>query len=105
MKKNRPAYMLGVICGESEIETMEEIIFTHTSTIGIRKYETTRTILHRELKNITTPYGDAQVKVCTYKDKQFFYPEYESINNMSEQTGIDYITLYSLVQSMAKDII
>lgn len=103
MKKNRPAYMLGVICGESEIETMEEIIFTHTSTIGIRKYETTRTILHREYKIITTPYGDAQVKVCTYKEKQFFYPEYESIKNMSEQTGIDYITLYSLVQSMAKD--
>jgi uncharacterized protein (TIGR00299 family) protein len=102
MKKNRPAYLLGVICSEADIEPMEEIIFTHTSTIGIRKHETIRTILQREHKTVNTPYGEAEVKVCTYRNKQFFYPEYESVRRLSEESGIDYITLYSLIQSIAE---
>ena len=39
MKKNRPAYMLSVLCRESSIEAME-IILTQTTTIGIRRYPT-----------------------------------------------------------------
>ena len=38
MKKNRPAYMLSVLCRESSRETMEDIIFTHTTSIGIRRF-------------------------------------------------------------------
>ena len=45
MKKNRPAYMMSVLCRESSIEAMEEIILTQTTTIGIRRYPTERTIL------------------------------------------------------------
>ena len=36
MKKNRPAYMLGVICRPEDTGSMEGIIFRHTSSIGIR---------------------------------------------------------------------
>ena len=32
MKKNRPAYMMSVLCRESSIEAMEEIILTQTTT-------------------------------------------------------------------------
>jgi len=39
MKKNRPAYELGVLCNYSDVEKMEEVIFKHTTTIGIRKYK------------------------------------------------------------------
>jgi pyridinium-3,5-bisthiocarboxylic acid mononucleotide nickel chelatase len=101
MKKNRPAYLLGVICKEEDIELVEEIIFTHTTTIGIRKQEATRTTLNRTFKTVSTPYGDATVKVCTYKDKIFYYPEYESIKKLCLESGIDYNTLYSYVQTLA----
>ncbi len=101
MKKNRPAYLLGVICSEDKIELMEELIFIHTTTIGIRKQEAIRTTLDREVKIITTPYGDALVKVCTFKDKTFYYPECESIKKLCAKTGKDYVTLYSLVQTLA----
>ncbi|MGB8452949.1 MAG: nickel pincer cofactor biosynthesis protein LarC [Anaerocolumna sp.] len=101
MKKNRPAYLLGVICNEDKIEFMEEIIFTHTTTIGIRKHETFRTKLNREIRTITTPYGDALVKLCTFKDKTFYYPECESIKKLCNESGKDYTSLYSLVQTLA----
>ena len=45
MKKNRPAYMLHVLCDGSQISEMEEIIFNETTTIGIRRYKVELTIL------------------------------------------------------------
>jgi uncharacterized protein (DUF111 family) len=93
--------MLGVICEEALIEKLEEIIFTNTTTIGIRKHETHRTTLQREIQTVNTPYGKATVKVCTYGDKKFFYPECESIKNLCFDSGLDYLTLYSYVQTLA----
>jgi uncharacterized protein (TIGR00299 family) protein len=101
MKKGRPAYMLGVICDEDKLELLEQIIFMHTTTIGIRRTEAQRSMLYREQQTVTTPYGKAIVKVCSYKDKCFYYPEYESIKKLSEASGIDYLTMYHKVQTIA----
>ena len=48
MKKNRPAWELTVICGEDKAEELEQIIFTETTTIGIREYPLGRSVLDRE---------------------------------------------------------
>lgn len=103
MKKNRPAYLMGIICKEEDISQLEDIIFTHTTTIGIRKHEVIRTILPREQLTVITPYGQALVKVCTYKDKTFFYPEYESVKSLCLKSDLDYMTMYTLIQNHAKD--
>lgn len=50
MKKNRPAYMLSLICREEEISRMEDILFIQTTTIGVRRYPVSRTILDRKKK-------------------------------------------------------
>ena len=101
MKKNRPAYMLGVICDEEKLEQMEEIIFFHTTTIGIRKTQAIRSILPREQRAIETPYGEALVKICRHRERNFYYPEYESVKRLCEVSGLDYITLYHLIQDIA----
>lgn len=102
MKKNRPAYQLGVICSEDKVTELERIIFIHTTTIGIRKYKAERTILPREQKTIMTPYGEAFVKLCNYEDKSFIYPEYESVKKLCQKTGQDYQTIYHEIQKIAK---
>ncbi len=99
MKKNRPAYLLGVICKEEDVSKLEGIIFTHTTTIGIRKSQSIRSILSRVQETVTTAYGDAIVKVCTYKDQTYAYPEYESIKLLCDKTGLDYHTMYHEVQN------
>ena len=58
MKKNRPAYLLSVLCTESIREAAEEIIFTHTTTIGIRRSFMERTVLKRECQTVETPAWD-----------------------------------------------
>ena len=104
MKKNRPAYMIGIICSEEHIPTMENILFTHTTTIGIRKHEVIRTILPREIKSVTTPYGEAKVKICQYEDNTFYYPEYEDVKRLALSSGIDYLSTYELIRNLAKSI-
>ena len=103
MKKNRPAYMLSVLCGESSVEAMEEIILTQTTTIGIRRYQVERTILGRNEIQVETGYGPADVKVCTYKGRTFFYPEYESIRRICREQGVDFQTAYHEVRMKAEE--
>ncbi len=38
MKKNRPAMLLTVLCGEASVPQMEEILFRETMTLGVRKH-------------------------------------------------------------------
>ena len=63
MKKNRPAYLLNVLCDEEKRKELETIIFKETSTIGIRRTYMERTVLTRTFETISTPFGDAVFKV------------------------------------------
>ena len=103
MKKNRPAYMMSVLCREASIEAMEEIILTQTTTIGIRRYPTERTVLERSEIQVETSYGPADVKMCAYKGRKFFYPEYESIRRICMEQGADFQTAYHQVRRKAEE--
>lgn len=97
MKKNRPACQLNVICTEDQIPILEEIIFRETTTIGIRRQQMARTVLPRELRTVTTAYGEAQVKLCRIGDTCRAYPEYDSILALCQATGESYQTVYHAV--------
>jgi hypothetical protein len=95
MKKNRPAYLLTVICTEDKIDILENIIFKETTTIGIRRAKMERTILDRKQEQVTLSIGELSVKKCVLPDKTTRkYPEYEAVaklareNNMSIQEVI-----------------
>ena len=96
MKKNRPAWLLTVLCKEEQVSVMEQIIFRETTTIGIRRQEMGRTILKREKRAVTTPLGKVEVKVCTFDGQEYFYPEYESVKKLCEKTGISYKEAYHM---------
>ena len=98
MKKNRPAYQISVICRESDLACMEEILFVQTTTIGIRRYPIERTVLQREKRNMMTKWGEAEIKVCTYNGREFRYPEYESVKKLCRTSGLDYQTVYTILQ-------
>ena len=80
MKKNRPAYMLQVICRPKDEEKMETVIFRETTSIGLRKYREERSILPREIITVTLPDGqEVRLKKCSHHGQEFFYPEYEDM--------------------------
>ena len=88
MKKNRPAYLLTVICSKEFVNTLENIIFRETTTIGIRKVKMERTILERELETVTLSAGEIKAKKCVLPDGTLRrYPEYETVVRLARETG------------------
>lgn len=95
MKKSRPAYILSVLCQEKDIARLEEIIFTHTTTIGIRRFPIKRTVLDRKEQKVFTEYGEAAVKVVELLNgEKRFYPEYESVAKIARSSGKAFADTY-----------
>ncbi|MBI5723233.1 MAG: nickel pincer cofactor biosynthesis protein LarC [Planctomycetes bacterium] len=63
MKKNRPAYMLCALCLPHDVQAAERIIFSQTTTFGIRRRACVRSKLSRTWKTVQTPYGQIRIKV------------------------------------------
>ena len=103
MKKNRPAVLLRVICTEDKVEEMEDLIFAHTTTVGIRKMPVERAVLDRRIETVNSPYGPADVKICTRKGKMRIYPEYESIKKLCKGSGEDFQMVYHGVLQTAME--
>ena len=97
MKKNRPAWVLNVICKEEDIETLQNIIFEETTTIGIRYSIMERTILPRETRTLPTPWGEVLAKVCILNGKEQLYPEYESVAQLSREKEIPFAEIYRYI--------
>lgn len=97
MKKNRPAWVLNVICKEEDMETLQNIIFEETTTIGIRYSIMERTILPRETRTLLTPWGEVLAKVCTLNGKEQLYPEYESVAQLSREKEISFAEIYRYI--------
>jgi pyridinium-3,5-bisthiocarboxylic acid mononucleotide nickel chelatase len=98
MKKNRPAYQLNVICREDDIKKLENIIFEETTTIGIRRVRMESTVLKKDIENIRTTFGEAQVKVCELESGKRIYPEYESVVELCKKHQISYKDMFQLIQ-------
>ena len=103
MKKNRPAWVLNVICKEEDMETLQNIIFEETTTIGIRYSRMERTILPRETRTLPTPWGEVLAKVCTLNGKEQIYPEYESVAQLSREKEIPFTEIYRYIVLANKD--
>jgi len=89
MKKNRPGVLLSVLCRSEDVATLETILFTETSTLGVRHRRLRRHVLPREAREVTTPWGPIQGKIRQLPDGQTrFAPEYESCRAAAERHGV-----------------
>ena len=102
MKKNRPAYVLNVLCRKEEKDRLEKIIFRNTTTIGIREIPCGRSVLPRENRKVETPWGTADVKVCRIGADSVAYPEADSVARLSRESGIGYPEMYHKIKAIAQ---
>jgi len=95
MKKHRPATQLTVLCDETQIPQMEHILFTETSTIGLRKFQANRTCLPRENVKVTTSYGDVQAKKVSFGSTNRIALEYDDACRLAKEKNIPLIEIYN----------
>ncbi|MDQ3667245.1 MAG: nickel pincer cofactor biosynthesis protein LarC [Acidobacteriota bacterium] len=78
MKKDRPGVLLSVLCRPEEKESLTEMLFGETTTLGVRSYEVQRRALEREIVQVETEYGPIDVKVARLNGNVVNeMPEYE----------------------------
>jgi len=64
MKKGRPGVLLAVLARPEQREALQQLIFSETTTLGVRWRIEQRTCLPRELLTVPTEYGPVQVKLA-----------------------------------------
>ena len=64
MKKGRPGTKLSVLCEEPAREAMTALIFSETSTLGVRLAVRERMVLERRVIDVVTRYGTIRAKLA-----------------------------------------
>jgi uncharacterized protein (TIGR00299 family) protein len=89
MKKNRPGTLLTVVAPPQLRSTLSEIIFTETTTIGVRYAELDRECLRREHVTVKTPVGDVRMKLA-WRDGRLVnaVPEFDDCNRLATANNL-----------------
>ncbi len=100
MKKGRPGIVLEVYCPMDRDEQVASVILNETNTLGVRRIESDRYILQREIHNVDTSFGSISVKVATLPngDKRVM-PEYEDCRKAAEASGVPVWKVYEAAKS------
>ncbi|MDR0706099.1 MAG: nickel pincer cofactor biosynthesis protein LarC [Planctomycetaceae bacterium] len=89
MKKQRPGVTISILCRRNQIETVESILFTETTTIGVRRFPVERTVLYREPCRIETTWGKMDAKkVVLPNGHEKITPEFESVKRLAAENNI-----------------
>jgi len=89
MKKNRPGVLLSVLSETDAKETLLNLLFTETTTLGVRSYEVTRRALRRSMLRVETPYGPIDVKVAHLNGRVVNeMPEFEQVRAAATKAGV-----------------
>ena len=86
MKKNRPGMVLTILCKPDDAAKLTQIVFTETTTLGVRRREEMRATLARRWENVHTPWGDVRMKVASMNGTVTNYaPEYEDCRRIAAE--------------------
>jgi len=84
MKKNRPGTLVRVIAKPEDRETLAEMMFAETSTLGLRIYSAERRVQARRILEVETAHGKVHIKISADGS---FAPEYDDCREMAMRTG------------------
>jgi pyridinium-3,5-bisthiocarboxylic acid mononucleotide nickel chelatase len=102
MKKSRPGILLTTIVPLDRSLECEQIIFTETSTLGIRRDRQIRSILPRSIESVVTKYGSVRVKIARnnlVNDDRIIniQPEYADCAALAQQHQVPWKEIHQLV--------
>jgi uncharacterized protein (TIGR00299 family) protein len=97
MKKNRPGVLITVLAPPDARETVSGILFTETTTIGLRYQTMTREVLDREVVTVETPVGGIRFKVAIRRGRVVnAAPEFEDCTRLAAEKGLPLKEVHAL---------
>ncbi len=105
MKKNRPGMVLTVLCRPEDASKLTHLIFTETTTIGVRRREEKRQALARRWVTVATRWGDVRIKIASMSGAVTNYaPEYEDCRRIATEHGLPLKrVMQEAMQAYSKD--
>lgn len=89
MKKNRPGILLTVLCAPEHADKLAELIFSETTTLGIRRRPESRQVLQRKWVSAPTRWGDVRIKIASRNGTVANYaPEYEDCRRIAVENNV-----------------
>lgn len=106
MKKNRPGVKVSILCRENETDIFENILFTETTTLGIRKYRVEREALERVFVRMETKFGPVTIKKAKRRGEVLKYaPEYEECKEIARKYELPIKDVYEeILVSIKKNL-
>jgi uncharacterized protein (TIGR00299 family) protein len=101
MKKTRPAVLLSVLCSPEKATELEHILFTETSTMGVRYHTVKKKMLARKITTVDTPWGPVRVKAAFYQNQALkSKPEYDDCAAIARQNGLHIEQVYQYIREI-----
>jgi pyridinium-3,5-bisthiocarboxylic acid mononucleotide nickel chelatase len=98
MKKNRPGILLQLLCSGENLDKMKQILFTETTTLGVRYYPLTVHRTERRFRKVSTKWGEVTVKEGIYGGQVIqCSPEYEECKKIAEHHKVPLKKVYEQV--------
>jgi uncharacterized protein (TIGR00299 family) protein len=89
MKKNRPGVLLSILSRAEQRPALTDLLFSETTTLGIRAYEIERRALERKIVAVETQYGPIDVKVAQLNGHVVkAMPEYEQCREAARRANV-----------------
>lgn len=98
MKKGRSGLLLSAIVGRRNLDEIVKVIFTQTTTLGVRIHAVWRKILSREQRRVNSSFGEIVVKAVVYNGQERYIPEYEECLRIAEEKGIPLLQVYRTLE-------
>ncbi len=100
MKKNRPAVKITILSENEKTDSLAGILLSETTSFGVRIYGADRIKLEREIRTITTEYGDVKVKIGKREGRIInIAPEYEDCKRIAKERGISIREVYEKIKA------
>jgi uncharacterized protein (TIGR00299 family) protein len=100
MKKNRPGMLLTILCKPEDASKLTQLIFTETTTLGVRRRDEMRQTLARRWESVGTPWGEVRIKIASMNGTVTNYaPEYEDCRQIAAE---HHVPLKTVMQEAAR---
>jgi uncharacterized protein (TIGR00299 family) protein len=103
MKRGRAGTRIEILAKPSSAALLEELLFVHSTTIGVRRTSVTRRALPRESRRVDVLGHSVAVKVVTLPDGTIRgKPEFVDVQRVAEQTGRPLRDIFQLAAEQAE---
>ncbi|MDO5714176.1 MAG: nickel pincer cofactor biosynthesis protein LarC [Tissierellia bacterium] len=103
MKKQRPGYQCSILCETKDLNTFKELLFTHSTTLGIRILPVEKVECARSFSKIPWKENMVTIKNGDYKGCKKTSVEFDDIKALSDRLGIPLYQIRRLIEGKAWD--